>query len=111
VTAWASVDDAHAAWRESSTIPAARLEDLLEVATDVLTPYARPQDLDPTGVPVTAAANRLREACVAHARDMWAVSVSDTGDVIGFDSYGVRRRPLSDHVRALMRPAHVPLVG
>lgn len=110
--AWATIDQAHDAWRESTAIDDARLDDLLDLATSVLSDYVRAADVDDTGDPTTAAEPRLREACIAHARDVWSVAVSDTGDVIGFDAYAVRRRPLSDHVRALLDPPHrVPLVG
>jgi hypothetical protein len=111
VTAWATITDARAAWRESSAIDDARLGELLTIATDVLTPYARPADLEPTGTPTPAAAARLREACIMHARDCWSVMASTTGDVIGFDAYALRRRPLADQVKQYLRPPTVPLVG
>lgn len=113
MTAWADVDDAHAAWRESTAVDDGRLADLLDLATSVLSDYARAADVDAaTGDPVPAAAPRLREACIQHAKDLWSVMASDTGDVLGFDTYAVRRRPLSDQVRALMDPPRrVPAVG
>lgn len=113
MAAWATTDQAHDAWRESTAIDDARLSDLLDVATSVLADYARADDVDPTtGDPTPAATARLTEACIAHARNCWSVAVSTTGDVIGFDAYAVRRRPLSDHVRALMDPPlRVPRVG
>jgi hypothetical protein len=112
VTPWATITEAHAAWRESSAIEDARLGELLTIATDVLRPYARPGDLDSaTGDPTPAAVPRLREAAIMHAKDCWAVMVSTTGDVIGFDAYALRRRPLSDQVKQYLRPPTVPLVG
>jgi hypothetical protein len=114
-SAWATLADARAAWRESTAVEDARLSSLLATATEVLVPYARQSDVlvsdlgDVTPAPHASA--RLTEACIAHGKDMWSVMTSSTGDVIGFDAYGVRRRPLSDHVKSLMRPETVPMVG
>lgn len=105
MTAWATVDEAHAAWRESTAVDPARLAELLTIATDTLTVYAHRGDLDATtGDPTPTALSRLREACILHAKDLWSVMTSTTGDVIGFDAYALRRRPLSDQVKLLMDP-------
>jgi hypothetical protein len=109
--AWATISQAHEAWRESDVIPDARLTELLQIATDLLHPYARASDLDALGMPTPEAAHRLREATIMQAKDSWSVMTSDSGDVIGFETYALRRRPLSDAVKALLRPQTVPMVG
>ena len=105
---WATVADARERWRECDAIPDDRLQQLLDDAWQVCSAYAPARYADATG---TELPDRLVEANVSHARDLWAVMLSDTGDIIGFPDYAVRRRPLSDHVRQLLRPPTVPVVG
>lgn len=103
---YATLTDARAAWRESEKIADTRLEDLLTIAAEQITPYALPADLAAVPVP-----RRLVEANVRQAQELYAVAVSSTGDVIGFDAYALRRRPLPDSVRALLRPTTGPVLG
>lgn len=54
---------------------------------------------------------RWREAVMLDARDLWRAAQRD-GDVVAFDAYAMRVRPLSDTVRSLLRPrTGVPMVG
>lgn len=51
-------------------------------------------------------------ACVYQARETWAASRRDSGDVIGVGDYAIRARPLTAQVKALLRPLRaVPVVG
>jgi hypothetical protein len=62
-------------------------------------------------LPDAGIVNVRKIANVYEARELWAASRRD-GDVIGFDTYAVRVRPLSATVQSLLRPSRgVPMSG
>lgn len=104
----AGLVDAHALWPDSDTIPEATLAALLNAAWEGCAAYLPAEQLDPFPALVPY---RWTQANVLHARDTWTAYRHD-GGVIGFDAYAVRVRPLSDTVKALLRPPRgKPLVG
>lgn len=102
---WATTSQALEAWPEASRVESDRLQTLLDVAYDVLSTGPAPALED--GDPVPA---RYTEATILHAREVWAAIRRD-GDVIGFDAYAVRARPVTSAVLSLLRPPTVPVVG
>lgn len=105
LTAAATLADAPLFWPDAATIDPVTLGMLLEGAWTRCLAYL-PDDTitDPT----TAL---LVQANVLQARDDWTAFRRD-GDVIGFDAYAVRVRPLSASVRAMLRPPRGrPMVG
>ena len=103
IMAAAQLPDARAQWPDAVSIPDGVLTNLLEsawTACEAFLPTAVVSDpgYAPHDVPGYVQAN------VLHARDLFTAYRRE-GDVIGFDSYAVRVRPLSDTVRALLRPA------
>jgi hypothetical protein len=104
--------DAEAVWADAANLPDDTLGALLDAAWSACVEYlpARLAALDPNDVPGPVL-RRWQTATVLHARELWNAAQRD-GDVIGFDTYGVRARPLTDSVRGLLRPARgVPMVG
>ncbi len=104
----ATIVQAREQWGDASTIDDADLEDLLDAAWAgcvAFLPVEVVTDLAYVPTPAHIMAN------VLNARDAWAAARRD-GDVIGFDSYAVRVRPLSGTVQQLLRPRRgVPMVG
>lgn len=99
---WAELADARAPgrWPDAATIDDQVLTDLLAVALEQCEAF-----LPEFGTPAPTEATPSRVlAQVLQARDIWAASRRE-GDVIGFDAYAVKVRPLSSQVRALLRPA------
>lgn len=106
----ATLDDARAQWADAVTLSDELLGDLLDVAwercelflpAELVTAYGDGGD----------APKRWVQAVVLDARDTWQAFRRD-GDVIGFDTYAVRVRPLSDTVAGMLRPRRgVPMVG
>lgn len=94
----ATLDDARALWPDAGPIPDATLQQLLEAAWETCEAFLPADALDAVTPP-----RRYVHANVLHARDLWT-SYRREGDVVGFDTYAVRVRPLSDSVRALLRP-------
>jgi hypothetical protein len=108
---WATLADARERWRESSAVDDARLTGLLALAFEKCAEKVRPATWADPATPGPYP-SRLVEANVLAAKDTWSVMTSTTGDVIGFDAYALRRRPLSDEVLALLDPPlGVPKVG
>lgn len=104
MTAWADSTFAGTHWPDASTIPPGRLTDLLDAATTACIAYA------PTPLPSTIPTS-YKLACVLHARELYAAAQRD-GDVIGVGDYALRVRPLTDTVKALLRPTgRPPIVG
>ena len=105
IMAAAQLADARAQWADARNIPDAVLTDLLESAWVSCLEYlptnvkAAP-GFAPEAIPAYVQAN------VLHARETFAAFDRD-GDVIGFDSYAVRVRPLSGTVRSLLRPSKI----
>lgn len=107
----ATIADARALWADASTIDDDVLADILA------TSWARCVEFLPAGVaddwsnvpgPVML---RWKTANVYDARDLWAAGQRD-GDVIAFDTYALRARPMSGTVASLLRPRRgVPMVG
>lgn len=114
MTSWADVDDARRLWPDAVGLDDAVLDDLLDAAFIVCERFAAPsiaQDPPPPGVVDAGVVGVRRLANVYEARELWAASRRD-GDVIGFDSYAVRVRPLSATVQSMLRPSRgVPLTG
>lgn len=107
MTAWADLDDARRLWPDAVSLDDDVLDDLLDAAFVVCSRFAAPSiGVDPTPPEVVDAGvvGVRRLANVYEARELWAASRRD-GDVIGFDSYAVRVRPLSSTVQSLLRPA------
>ena len=103
----ATVADAHRFWPDSSSVDDDTLEQLLAASWVGCQAYAPPIPLDADG----SFMSRMVVANVLDARDLWTAYRRD-GDVIGFETYAVRVRPLSATVRALLRPPRgVPMVG
>lgn len=103
IMAAAQLADARAQWTDAGTIPDAVLTDLLEAAWTACLAYlptavTSAPAFAPESIPAYVQAN------VLHARDLFQAAQRQ-GDVIGFDQYAVRVRPLSDTVRALLRPS------
>lgn len=94
---WADLPDARAVWPDAAALEDAVLVRLLTAAHEQVLAYA-PALADPEVVP-----SRYVEAEVLQARELWAASKRD-GDVLGFESFAVRVRPLSGTVRSLLRP-------
>jgi hypothetical protein len=44
-------------------------------------------------------------ANVLQARDLFQATRRDSGDVVGFDNFAIRVRPLSSTVKSLLRPS------
>lgn len=111
---WATADDARRLWPDAVTVDDATLDDLLDAAYLVCQRFAAPSiGVDPVPPEVVDAGvvGVRRLANVYEARELWAASRRE-GDVIGFDSYAVRVRPLSSTVQSLLRPAAGrPLTG
>lgn len=104
----ATLADARLLWPDADTLPDDVLQRLLDVATERCELFLPADQLDPYPSPQP---DRWTTACVLDARDVWTASRRD-GDVIGFDTYAIRVRPLSDSVRSLLRPRRGrPLVG
>lgn len=114
MSAWADLDDARALWPDASGLDDTLLDTLLSAALVICQRFAAPSiGVDPVLPDVVGAdvVNVRRLANVYEARELWAASRRD-GDVIGFESYAVRVRPLSATVQSLLRPAHGrPLAG
>lgn len=114
MTVWADVDDARRLWPDAVALPDDVLTDLLGAAYLVCRRFAAPSiglDPEPPEVVDAGVVGVRRLANVYEARELWAASRRD-GDVIGFDTYAVRVRPLSSTVQSLLRPASgVPVTG
>lgn len=102
---WATPDDVRARWADAATISDDLLGDLIEAAHAKTSAYA-PALAEGGTVP-----QNYVEAEVMQVRDLWAAHRRD-GDVLGFgDGFAVRVRPLSEDVKALLRPqSGVPTV-
>lgn len=98
---WASLVDARAVWPDAVDIPDDVLSRYLLASWEKCVAYA-PTNPDGTVEPVP---QRYVEANVLAARDLFTAYQRTAGsDVIGFDTYAVRVRPLSAEVRSLLRP-------
>lgn len=111
---WADTDDARTLWPDAAGLDDALLDELLAAAYVVCERFAAPSiALDPTppATPDAGVVGVRRLANVYEARELWAASRRD-GDVIGFDAYAVRVRPLSSTVQSLLRPSRgAPVTG
>lgn len=96
----ADLTDARALWPDADTIPDDTLTTLLSGAWEGCVLFLPAEQVDPYPDPVPV---RWVQANVLHARDAWT-AYRQEGGVIGFDSYAVRVRPLSDTVKQLLRP-------
>lgn len=108
---WADLDDARNLWPDAVGLDDALLDELLASAYVVCERFAAPSiGVDPA-TPDAGVVGVRRLANVYEARELWAASRRD-GDVIGFDAYAVRVRPLSSTVQSLLRPSRgVPVTG
>jgi hypothetical protein len=107
VAVWATLDDVRRLWPDARVVDDTTLGDLIAASSLICARFALPSIADdptpPDVVPVEVAAVR-RLAVALESRELWAASRRD-GDVIGFDTYAVRVRPLSSSVQALLRPS------
>lgn len=95
---WATLQQARAVWPDAVGLDDAVLTRLLQAAQEQAQAYA-PALAD--GAPVPAS---YTEALVLQARELWGATRREGADVVGFDTYAVRVRPLSATVRSLLRP-------
>jgi hypothetical protein len=103
VTPPATLAAAREQWADARNIPDALLADLLESAWVACLEFLPSEVKDAPGfAPVWVPA--YVQANVLHARETFGAFERD-GDLVGFDAYAVRIRPLSATVRALLRPA------
>lgn len=100
---WASPEQAKAHWTDAASIDDDVLDTLLEVATEQCAAFA-PAISQP--YPTT-----YMLACVYQAREVYAASVRDSQDVIGFGDFAIRARPLTGAVKSLLRPSKGPRAG
>lgn len=114
MSSWATVDDARELWPDAVAVSDDTLDALLDAAYVVCQRFAAPSiGVDPALPDVVDAGvvGVRRLANVYEARELWQASRRD-GDVIGFESYAVRVRPLSSTVQSLLRPSRgAPLTG
>lgn len=99
---WATTDEVLAlpdVWRDAITLDPVSVQFYLDVAQEVCEEYAPPLA---DGV---AAPKRYKLAVMYHARDLQK-NATDGVEAVGPDAYPLRVRPLSDAVRALLRPNH-----
>lgn len=110
MTAAATIDDARGLWPDAETIDDDTLTLALEAAWSSCSAFLPAEVVEPDPGPYVPT-EAHRQANVLAARDLWQ-SYRREGDVIGFDTYAVRVRPLSDTVKGLLRPQRGrPLVG
>ena len=102
IMAAAQLADARERWTDAGIIPDAVLTDLLETAWTACLVYL-PAAITTAPAFAPEAVPSYVQANVMHARDIYQAAQRN-GDVIGFDQYAVRVRPLSDTVRSLLRP-------
>ena len=95
---WATLPQARAVWPDAVGLDDAVLTRLLQAAHAQVLAYAPALAVD-----APAPANYL-EAEVLQARELWGATRREGADVVGFDTYAVRVRPLSATVRSLLRP-------
>lgn len=111
---WATIEDARRYWADSVVLDDQTLGDFLAAAEVICRRFAAPSigvDPEPPDVVDAGVAHVRAVATVFEAREVWAASRRD-GDVIGFDTYAVRVRPLSTTVQALLRASRgVPMTG
>lgn len=96
LSSWAQLDDAREVWPDAP-VDDDVLARLLVTGCEQLSEFA------PALVPGAAVPQRYIEANVLQARELWSAARRD-GDLVGFDTYAVRVRPLSATVRQLVRP-------
>lgn len=107
MSAWCTAEEARSLWPDAVALDPATLEELLDAAYLVCQRFAAPSigvDPAPPDVVDAGVVGVRRLANAYEARELWQASRRD-GDVIGFDSYAVRVRPLSSTVQALLRPS------
>jgi hypothetical protein len=103
IMAAAQLADARAQWADANNIPDAVLGDLLESAWVACLEFLPAEvkgapGFAPEAIPAYVQAN------VLHARETFG-AFDREGDLVGFDAYAVRIRPLSGTVRSLLRPS------
>jgi hypothetical protein len=95
---WVTAEQVRDRWPDAATIGDVLLDEFIEAAHAKTSAYAPALDVGAI-VPqayVEAEAMAVRDLYAAHRRD---------GDVLGFgDGFAVRVRPLSEEVKALLRP-------
>jgi hypothetical protein len=102
MTAAATIADARAQWPDAETIEDDTLTTALDASWETCAAFLPVEVVDPDPGPYVPTPAHV-SANVLAARDLWTAYRRD-GDVIGFDTYAVRVRPLSDTVKALLRP-------
>lgn len=106
---WASKEQARAAWPDAP-VDDPTLDRLLLAAQEQCSAYAPVLVADEATGTITVP-QRYTEAVVLQARELWGAARRE-GDVIGFDAYAVRVRPLGSTVKQLLRPQRgVPRLG
>ena len=76
----------------------ARLQSLLDVATDQVLEYA------PVLAEGAAVPERYKLATIYQAREVYAAAVRTEADVVGVGDFVIRARPLTASVMQLLRP-------
>lgn len=96
----ATLTDARAIWADAAGLDDADLQAVLDAAWERCSSYMPDEVLAVD--PFVATPGQIR-ANVLDARDLYQAARRE-GDVIGFDTYAIRVRPLSATVRSLLRP-------
>lgn len=107
MSAWCDVAGARSLWPDAVALSDDTLSELLDAAYLVCKRFAAPsiaEDPAPPDVVDAGVVGVRRLANAYEARELWQASRRD-GDVIGFDTYAVRVRPLSATVQSLLRPS------
>lgn len=108
ITLWATRELARASWPDAPTDDG-QLDRLLLAAQEQVERYAPALVMAEDGT--ITVPQRYTEAVVLQARELWGASRRE-GDVIGFDAYAIRVRPLGATVKQLLRPSSgVPRLG
>ena len=95
---WCSPTQAVAGWTDAETLPADVVELFLDVAYETCLEYA------PALAAGAVPPKRYTLAVALQAADDYAATKRDAGDVIGVGEQAIRVRPITDQVRAKLRP-------
>jgi hypothetical protein len=107
----ATLAAARAQWTDAGTLDDATLQQLLDASWSQCEAYLPAAIVAGFGTTPASTVPRYVLANIHAARDLWGAFRRE-GDLIGFETYAVRVRPLSDTVRALLRPpSALPGIG
>lgn len=102
--AWVTPASIGSTWPDAARLPALDVAALLEAAQEGVEAYMPAERVPAPGDPIPA---RIRLAVILHARDLHAATQRGNDlEVAGDAGLAFRVRPLSDAVKALVRPSH-----